>query len=157
MQLLPPVLDAQLQRDDGLTHFEFMVLTMLELEPEGAMRMTALATRTNATLPRLSNVCARLEGRGLITRSAYPGDRRATKVALTSSGEATVSSARAAHVALVREVVIDALTPEQLRALAEISDSIDAALSQHSRSSRKTPAPAADPSGGPERTLLGGL
>lgn len=145
MQLLPPMLDAQLLRDDGLTHFEFMVLTMLDLEPDGAMRMTGLATRTNATLPRLSNVCARLEGRDLISRSAYPGDRRATKVALTASGKAAVSSARDAHVALVREVVIDALTPEQLRGLAEISDCIDAALDRHGPGSRKAPTVAVVP------------
>lgn len=140
MQLLPPMLDAQLQRDDGLTHFEFMVLTMLELEPSRTMRMTGLATRTNATLPRLSNVCARLENRGLIARTDCPGDRRATNVTLTENGGAAVSSARSAHIALVREVVIDVLTPEQLTALAEISDSIDAALGQRSPSSRKTSA-----------------
>lgn len=139
-QLLPPVLDAQLQRDDGLTHFEFMVLTMLELEPGGIMRMTALASLTNATLPRLSNVCARLEGRELITRSASPDDRRATDVALTARGEAAVSSAVKAHAALVREVVIDALTPAQLSVLVEITDSIDAALARHAQSARTAPA-----------------
>ncbi|MET4060978.1 DNA-binding MarR family transcriptional regulator [Arthrobacter sp. UYP6] len=131
MQLLPPVLDAQLQRDDGLTHFEFMVLIMLELEPGTTMRMTVLATRTNATLPRLSNVCARMEDRGLIIRSVCPNDRRATNVALTGAGEAVLSSAKGRHIELVRKVVIDALTPQQITALAEISDSIDAALDRH--------------------------
>ena len=61
VELLPGVLDAQLRRDAGLTHFEYFVLAMLSEAPERTLRMTALAHRTNATLPRLSHVVQRLE------------------------------------------------------------------------------------------------
>jgi hypothetical protein len=40
--------------------------------------MTALALRTNATLPRLSHVVRRLEDRGLVDRFPCPEDGRAT-------------------------------------------------------------------------------
>ena len=53
-ELLPGALDAQLRRDSGLTHFEYLVLAMLSESPERTLRMTSLAQRTNATLTRLS-------------------------------------------------------------------------------------------------------
>ena len=77
VELLPGVLDAQLRRDSGLSHFEYLVLAMLSEAPERTLRMTALAARTNATLARLSHVVSRLEDRGLVARRPCPGDRRA--------------------------------------------------------------------------------
>src|SRR5215213_6234448 len=78
LELLPGVLDSQLRRDAGLSHFEYFVLAMLSEAPERTLRMTALAARTNATLPRLSRVIAGLESAGLVERVPCPGDRRAT-------------------------------------------------------------------------------
>ena len=78
VELLPGVLDTQLRRDAGLSHFEYYVLAMLSESPQRTLRMTALAARTNATLPRLSHVVRRLEDRGLVERSACPQDARAT-------------------------------------------------------------------------------
>lgn len=119
--LLPATLDRQLQRDSGLTHFEFVVLSTLQLNPEPTMRMTTLAEATVATLPRLSHVCARLEKRGLITRSPSPEDRRATNVGLAGDGRRELILSIPGHIATARRLVIDALTPEQLDALAEIT------------------------------------
>ena len=56
LELLPGVLDSQLRRDAGLTHFEYYALAMLSEAPQRTLRMTALAAQTNATLPRLSHV-----------------------------------------------------------------------------------------------------
>ena len=75
VELLPGVLDSQLRRDAGLTHFEYFVLAMLSEAPERTLRMTALAQRTNATLPRLSHVVRRLEERGLVRPLPLPGGR----------------------------------------------------------------------------------
>ena len=49
-----------------------------------------LATRTNATLPRLSHVVRRLEERGLVERAPCPSDGRATDARLTDEGWAKV-------------------------------------------------------------------
>ena len=84
VELLPGVLDAQLRRDAGLTHFEYFVLAMLSEAPDRTLRMTALAQRTNATLPRLSHVVRRLEDRGLVERLPVPEDGRATNARLTA-------------------------------------------------------------------------
>ncbi|MDR7381805.1 MarR family winged helix-turn-helix transcriptional regulator [Promicromonospora iranensis] len=128
--LLPAALDRQLQRDSGLTHFEFVVLSGLQLSPEPTMRMTALAEASVSTLPRLSHVCGRLEKRGLIERSSCPEDRRATNVRLTTDGRRELIRSIPGHIATARRLVIDALTPEQLDALTDITTTITARLTQ---------------------------
>ena len=64
---------------------------MLSEAPERTLRMTALAALTNATLPRLSHVVGRLEGRGLVERGLSRG-RRATNASLTEPRAGTRSS-----------------------------------------------------------------
>jgi DNA-binding MarR family transcriptional regulator len=124
VELLPGVLDSQLHRDAGLTHFEYFVLAMLSEAPERTLRMTALAARTNATLPRLSHVVRRLEDRGLVERFPCPQDARATNARLTSRGWHKVRDTAPGHVANVRRHVIDALTPEQVAQLTAITAAI---------------------------------
>ncbi|WP_368497051.1 MarR family winged helix-turn-helix transcriptional regulator [Herbiconiux sp. A18JL235] len=119
-ELLPPVLDSQLQRDAQLTHFEYLVLAKLSEAPDRVLRMTALAATTNATLPRLSHVVSRLEARDFVERVPCPSDRRATNAHLTEAGWQKVVDTAPGHVATVRETVIDALTDEQLRQLDDI-------------------------------------
>ena len=124
LELLPGVLDAQLRRDAGLTHFEYYVLAMLSEAPDRTLRMTSLALQTNATLPRLSHVVRRLEDRRLIERFPCPDDARATNARLTPEGWDKVRDSAPGHVAAVREHVIDALTPDQITQLTAIADSI---------------------------------
>lgn len=124
VELLPGALDAQLRRDAGLTHFEYFTLAMLSESPARTLRMTVLAARTNATLPRLSHVISRLEQRGLVERTPCAQDRRATNVRLTEAGWAAIVDAAPGHVGTVRELVIDALTPEQVLQLREIADAL---------------------------------
>jgi DNA-binding MarR family transcriptional regulator len=124
VELLPGVLDSQLRRDAGLTHFEYFVLAMLSEAPDRTLRMTALAHRTNATLPRLSHVVRRLEERDLGERFPCPDDGRATNARLTASGWDQVVAAAPGHVDTVRRHVIDALTPEQVEQLRGIADAL---------------------------------
>src|SRR4051794_24464066 len=124
VELLPGVLDSQLRAEAGLTHFEYFVLAMLSEAPQRRLRMTALAQRTNATLPRLSHVARRLEDRELVERFPCPEDRRATNVQLTSAGWDAVVAAAPGHVDTVRRHVLDPLTPEQLEQLRDIGDAL---------------------------------
>jgi DNA-binding MarR family transcriptional regulator len=128
LELLPGVLDAQLRRDADVTEFEYYVLAMLSESPGRTLRMAELARQTNATLPRLSHVVTRLEGRALVARSPCPEDRRATNARLTDEGWATVQRAAPGHVATVRHHVIDTLTDEQIDQLAAIGDAVLARL-----------------------------
>lgn len=133
VELLPGVLEAQLRRESGLTHFEYFVLAMLSEAPERTLRMTALADRTNATLPRLSHVVRRLEDRGLVQRFPCPEDGRATNARLTDAGWSTIVAAAPGHVATVREYVIDALSPAQIRQLDGIMTQLLKQLDPHER------------------------
>ncbi|WP_173921515.1 MarR family winged helix-turn-helix transcriptional regulator [Agromyces sp. Marseille-P2726] len=132
-ELLPGALDAQLLRDAGLTHFEYGALMALADASDRTMRMTELAARTNATLPRLSHVARRLEERGLIERHPCPEDRRATNATITETGLALLESAAPGHVDTVRANVLDALTPEQLGQLYEIAGAVLAQLDPDER------------------------
>jgi DNA-binding MarR family transcriptional regulator len=124
LELLPGVLDSQLRRDSGVTHFEYFVMAVLSETSGGTMRMTELAGATNATPSRLSHVVARLEDRGYVERSPSPENGRVTIARLTEGGRAKMRAAAPGHVAAVRRHVIDVLTPEQTAQLAAISDAI---------------------------------
>src|ERR671916_3303418 len=128
LELLPAALDAQLNRDEGLTLFEYFCLAMLSEAPDRTLRMTALAARTNATLPRLSRVISGLERAGLVARQPCPGDRRATNAVLTPAGWDKIVQAAPGHVSAVREFVIDALTPAQLAQLGRAAERMLARL-----------------------------
>ncbi|GAB3192253.1 MarR family winged helix-turn-helix transcriptional regulator [Nesterenkonia suensis] len=124
LELLPGVLDTQLRRDAGLTHFEYYVLAILSETEERALQMSTLAARTNATLPRLSHVIRRLEDRGLVERRRSPDDARVTCARLTDVGWEKVQDAAPGHVATVRHHVIDALADEQVDQLGEIAEAM---------------------------------
>ena len=124
VELLPGVLDAQLRGSAGLTHFEYFVLAMLSEAPERTLRMTSLAARTNATLPRLSHVVRRLEDRGLVDRFPCPEDGRATNARLTAEGWDAVVAAAPAHVTTVRHSVFDPLTRAQVAQLRDIAEAL---------------------------------
>jgi DNA-binding MarR family transcriptional regulator len=123
-ELVPRALDAQLQRDAGLSHFEYMVMVNLSNADDHVLRMSQLAALCHSSLSRLSHVVARLERRGWLRRDPCPDDGRATLATLTDDGFATLASAAPGHVDAVRAYVIDALDPEQLGQLSAIGDTI---------------------------------
>lgn len=124
MALLPAALDTQSQRDAGLTLFEYQVLSRLSMADGRTLRMGELATITNGSLSRLSNVAKRLEARGWIRRRPDPCDGRGTVAELLEDGWQQVVAAAPAHVAEVRRLVIDGLSAAQLRVLAEIGEDV---------------------------------
>ncbi len=118
---LPWSIDQQLQRDAKLRMVEYQVLAMLSESPDRKMRMSSLAEVTNASLSRLSHLVDRLEKRGLVCRETDATDGRFTNAVLTEKGFATLAAAAPGHLAHVRSLVIDVLTPEQLRRLGRDS------------------------------------
>jgi DNA-binding MarR family transcriptional regulator len=118
---LPAALDAQLHRDAGISHFEYQVLALLSEAPDRTLRMSALATLAEGSLPRLSQVVYRLEQRGWVHRTPDPADGRYTLAILTDQGLAKLTEAAPGHVQEVRRLVLDPLTKTQTRQLREIS------------------------------------
>ena len=124
MSWLPWSIDQQLQRDSNLRMVEYQVLAMLSESPERTMRMSSLAEVTNASLSRLSHLVDRLEKRGFVRREPDPADGRFTRAILAEKGFRALAVAAPGHLAHVRSLVIDVLSPEQLRRLGRDADRI---------------------------------
>jgi DNA-binding MarR family transcriptional regulator len=121
---LPAALDAQLQRDAGISHFDYLVLSSLSEAPDRTLRMSDLAAMASGSLSRLSHVVSRMETRGWVRRQPCPGDGRYINASLTEAGWAKVVAAAPGHVAAVRKLLVDLLTPAQLRELGAISEQV---------------------------------
>jgi DNA-binding MarR family transcriptional regulator len=117
-------LEGQLQADAGLSFIEYHVLARLSENTGNTMRMSELAEVTDSSLSRLSHLVKRLERRDLVRREPDPTDGRYTNAILTDAGLRLLVASAPAHVAKVRELVFDALTPEQLRELRTVSERI---------------------------------
>jgi DNA-binding MarR family transcriptional regulator len=114
-------LDAQMQRRVDLSEFEYHVLAGLSEAPERTMRISTLADFAHGSLSRLSHLLKRLEQRGWVRREQCRSDGRATNAILTDAGYAKVVAAAPVQLEVVRHLVIDVLTPTQLRQLGEMS------------------------------------
>jgi DNA-binding MarR family transcriptional regulator len=124
MTWLPWSIDQQLRRDANLGMAEYQVMARLSQSPGRTLRMSALADLANASLSRLSHLITRLERRGLVRREPDPADGRFTNAILTDEGFRTLAAAAPVHVAHVRSLVIDVLSPEQLRRMGLAADRI---------------------------------
>ncbi len=124
MHKLRWALECQLQHDAGLSFIEYHALAWLSENPGHRLRMSELADVTNASLSRLSHLITRLERRGLVRREPDPTDGRYTNAILTPAGLRLLVASAPGHVAKVRELVIDALSPAELRHLRTASERI---------------------------------
>jgi DNA-binding MarR family transcriptional regulator len=130
---LPAALDAQLRRDAGISHFEYQVLVLLSEAPGRTLRMSVLATLAEGSLPRLSQVVARLEQRDWVRRTPDSADGRYTLATLTDQGLAKVTEAAPGHAQEVRRLVFDPLTKTQSRQLREIGRRVMRAIDPDNR------------------------
>ena len=117
--LLEREIEGQLKCDAGLSHTQYEVLVRLADAPDGAMRMTELAESLINSKSRLSYQVDQLEKAGLVCRGSVSGDSRGVTAALTGEGRRALEEAAPGHVTLVRDLLIDVLTPAQLTALAD--------------------------------------
>ena len=117
---LSAALDTQLQRDAGISHFEYQALAGLSEAPGRTLRMSVLATLAEGSLPRLSQVVSRLERRGWVRRTPDRADGRYTLATLTDEGWAKVLATAPGHVEEVRRLVFDPLTKAQTRQLRDV-------------------------------------
>jgi len=124
---LPAALDAQLQRDAGITQFDYLVLSGLSEAPGRTLRMSELAAIANSSLSRLSHVVSRLEAKGWVRREPCPGDGRFINAVLTDEGWHKVLATAPGHVAAVRELLINALSEQEFAQLGAISARVLAA------------------------------
>ncbi|EID56396.1 MarR family winged helix-turn-helix transcriptional regulator [Saccharomonospora xinjiangensis] len=133
-------LSRQLQTESGLSLSDFEVLVQLTDQPEPRMRIGRLAVALQWEKSRLSHHLARMQKRGLVCREDCPSDARGSFVVLTDRGREAIERAAPGHVATVRDLVFDQLTPEQVSALASIAESVQRRLDASEYDTQPTPS-----------------
>lgn len=123
-------LTRDLARDSALSDADYDVLSNLSDAQDHRCRLKDLAAQMLWSPSRLSHHITRMEQRGLVARRESPLDRRGAVVKLTADGWAVLQAAAPAHVESVRRHLIDLLTPQQIDALAEISETVVAHLNE---------------------------
>jgi DNA-binding MarR family transcriptional regulator len=123
-QRVDAALDRQLQRDAGMPHAYYGILTVLVEAGVDGLRMSDLARALRYSPSRLAHAVSALERSGWVERHACPTDRRGQIATVTPAGAAAQRAAAPGHVALVRELFFDHLDAEQLRQLSELLDRI---------------------------------
>jgi DNA-binding MarR family transcriptional regulator len=117
--LLERAIEQQLRQDAGLSHAQYEILSRLEAADGGALRMSELADVIVVSRSGLTYQITQLEKAGLVRREKCPSDERGILAILTPAGRDALTRAAPGHLRVVRENLIDALTPAQREALAE--------------------------------------
>jgi DNA-binding MarR family transcriptional regulator len=112
-------LDQQLKEDAGISHLQYEILVRLADAEAHELRMTELAEALLNSKSGLTYQVSQLEKAGLVRRRSCQSDDRAVYAVLTPAGRALLERAAPGHVALVRELVVDVLTPAQRDSIAE--------------------------------------
>ncbi|MFZ0013778.1 MAG: MarR family transcriptional regulator, partial [Acidimicrobiia bacterium] len=119
IQSLLDALDRQLRDEAGISHDDYRILSSLYRSPGRSRRMKDLAQEMSYSPSRLTHAASRLESQAWVTRLPSAVDHRGVDIELTEAGVAKARDASRRHLALVKEVVFDALDPDLLRAAVQ--------------------------------------
>ena len=118
---LAQYLERQLRVRDGLSTADYEVLALLSEAPPGRLRAFEIGAALRWEKSRLSQHLTRMEGRGLVARERCPTDQRGHFVVLTPRGREVIEAAAGPHVADVRALLVDHVTPVQLDQIRELA------------------------------------
>ncbi len=113
-------LSDALSRGFGLTINDFEILLRVDHAPDQGIRLRELSSAAPLTQPALSRAVARLAQRGAVARSGVPLDRRGVLITMTPAGRDLLRRAIPVHARVVRDVLLDRLSPEEQELLAQI-------------------------------------
>ena len=119
-------IEDRLKAESNLTFDDYEVLVHLSEAPERRLAMSELSDRLIHTRNRVSQRIDRMSAKGLVRREKCAEDARRVYAVLTEKGLVTITNAAPAHVATVRELVIDRLTQSDVQRGLEIFKKIDA-------------------------------
>ena len=150
VSLLQHQVEQQLHAEGDLSYVQFQLLARLA-HAHGPLTMTQLADGVVYSRSGLTYQAGLLEKAGLITRAPSPDDERATLVTITGDGLALVGRVLPGHVQVIRRLLFDPLSGDDLRHLGDIMTRVrdhmraqpprSAAPRKH-RPSPSSPAPA---------------
>jgi DNA-binding MarR family transcriptional regulator len=119
VSLLQHQVEQQLRDAAGLSYVQFQLLARLA-DAHTPLTMTELADGVVYSRSGLTYQAGLLEKAGLVTRSPNPDDERGTLVTITDSGLALVGRILPGHVEVVRQLLFDSLTSDDVGHLSDI-------------------------------------
>lgn len=117
-------LNRQLQTDSGLSLTDYDVLAQLAATPDGRLRPFELQRRLHWEQSRLSHHLSRMLRRDLVSRAQCADDARGAYVVITDTGRKALKAAAPGHIAAVRQLFFDQLTPDQVTTLETLSTQV---------------------------------
>lgn len=131
-EILRSRLSARLQSESSLSPGDYAVLLALRESGGQRLRSSDLAATIGWERSRLSHHLGRMERRGLVRRDDCATDSRGAEVTITDAGAQAFHSASLPHLRAIQRIFVDALTPQQLDAVAEITTALRARLDAES-------------------------
>lgn len=116
-EVLRSRLTARLQADSELSSGDYQVLLALSEADGLTLRSSELAAGIGWERSRLSHHLGRMEKRALLSRKARADVTHGVDVILTDTGAAAFRRASVPHLRAIRELFIDAFTPDQLESV----------------------------------------
>jgi DNA-binding MarR family transcriptional regulator len=104
-------------RPHNLDLAEYEILVVLSESEHRRMRMSDLALLVHQSRSRLTHTVSRLEADGLVARARTCDDGRGVFATLTDAGFAKLVEAAPSHVDSVRKIFVDAVAPDDFRAI----------------------------------------
>jgi DNA-binding MarR family transcriptional regulator len=122
---LRSALARNLRTKSDLSYPDYGVLTALIAQPDSCMRVTELGSALGWSNSRVSHQVSRMAKRGLVEKKQLcEGDARGALVVITDQGRARFADATPAHIAAVRRLFLDCLTPESITVLTEVAERV---------------------------------
>jgi DNA-binding MarR family transcriptional regulator len=120
---------------DALTHIALSALA--SIDRLGGVRPGELARIEGIAAPGMTRLLGEMEARGLVARTADPGDGRSHLVRLTAAGVAEVAAARTARAAGVAAILAE-VRPDDLVSVERAVTALEAALLRTTPASART-------------------
>jgi DNA-binding MarR family transcriptional regulator len=127
---LTAALSRELAAGSPLSYPDYEVLVTLTDQPDGRLRPFELAEALGWEQSRLSHHVRRMVARDLVVKVPCETDHRGAFVAVTPAGRRAIEQAAPGHVAAVRRLLIDQLSPKQLDAITEAAEQVLRALAR---------------------------
>lgn len=134
---VPRTMSDDLERAGGLNGSEYSILMHLSETRGQELRMSDLAELTALSPSRITRIVDDLAGRKMVDKRRCPNDGRSMLASLTKAGLASLEQAYPDHLASVRRMIFDNLTPSESTRVGRVLQKLATALDDLSAPRRR--------------------
>ncbi|MDU7384139.1 MAG: MarR family transcriptional regulator [Schaalia turicensis] len=128
---LTNAIEAELKAECHVTQPEYNVLLQVARAGDEGIRPSALAHEVVFSPSRLTHTVNRLVSRGYVERTTCVGDGRGGLILMTDAGKKFFEKAANVHREVVREIVLNDLSVEEVTVLNEVFGRIAQRIDDH--------------------------